>query len=525
VATTLTRNLKLRVNSNLTADAKYNLDRIDLLGSTFLVDTTNGLNIRSQTDILIEPESADLDGSGVGGTVSIGTAAHLLTNLDLWGQSVTVPVALGLKDQASSGTRYLRIKYKSDLNGTLDTASDRALTVDMEGADRSLLLGGSLGVLGGDLTLNLTGTSSVTVPQTGTLSTLAGVETLTNKSMDGLANTFTNIQYASLNLTSSIVNADVSPSAAIAYSKLALAGSIVNSDISGSAAITYNKLSLTDTITNSDISGTAAIAYSKLNLAGALVNSDVSPTAAIQYSKLSLGGSIINTDISPTAAIAYSKLALSASIQASDLVPGAIQGLLPSQTGQTGKYLRTDGSTASWDTVSVSAVTSVGLAAPAIFTVSGSPVTSTGTLTFDVANQSANQVWAGPTSGGAAAPGFRTLVASDIPSLSYLPLAGGTLTGALTLAADPTLALEAATKQYVDANAGGGLQFSADWLVSDGATKVVTHNLNSTDVMVTVIDDASDIILVDVEVTDADNITLTSSEVPAGTWRVVIKGQ
>ena len=38
-----------------------------------------------------------------------------------------------------------------------------------------------------------------------------------------------------------------------------------------------------------------------------------------------------------------------------------------------------------------------------------------------------------------------------------LPLAGGTLTGALTLAADPTTALNAATKQYVDAHAGSGI--------------------------------------------------------------------
>lgn len=40
--------------------------------------------------------------------------------------------------------------------------------------------------------------------------------------------------------------------------------------------------------------------------------------------------------------------------------------------------------------------------------------------------------------------------------LPYLPLAGGTLTGSLTLDADPTTALEAATKAYVD-NAVGGV--------------------------------------------------------------------
>lgn len=75
-------------------------------------------------------------------------------------------------------------------------------------------------------------------------------------------------------------------------------------------------------------------------------------------------------------------------------------------------------------------VTSVALSAPAEFTVSGSPVTGTGTLTFTKANQSASLVYAGPTSGGAAAPTFRSLVAADLPTV---PVAqGGTNTTSLT---------------------------------------------------------------------------------------------
>lgn len=61
-------------------------------------------------------------------------------------------------------------------------------------------------------------------------------------------------------------------------------------------------------------------------------------------------------------------------------------------------------------------VTSVALTVPAEFSVSGSPVTSSGTLAVTKANESANTVWAGPTSGSAAQPTFRALVSADLPA-------------------------------------------------------------------------------------------------------------
>ena len=60
-------------------------------------------------------------------------------------------------------------------------------------------------------------------------------------------------------------------------------------------------------------------------------------------------------------------------------------------------------------------VTSVGLALPGLFTVSGSPVTTVGTLTAALATQTQNLVFSGPASGSAAAPTFRALVAADLP--------------------------------------------------------------------------------------------------------------
>jgi|SRR5262252_5340771 len=54
-------------------------------------------------------------------------------------------------------------------------------------------------------------------------------------------------------------------------------------------------------------------------------------------------------------------------------------------------------------------VTSVGLTAPPEFTVSGSPVTGSGTLAINKAVENILTVWAGPLSGPAAAPTFKLL--------------------------------------------------------------------------------------------------------------------
>lgn len=60
-------------------------------------------------------------------------------------------------------------------------------------------------------------------------------------------------------------------------------------------------------------------------------------------------------------------------------------------------------------------VTSVALTAPGIFSVSGSPVTSAGTLSFSLATQVANTIFAGPATGADATPTFRALVDADVP--------------------------------------------------------------------------------------------------------------
>jgi hypothetical protein len=75
--------------------------------------------------------------------------------------------------------------------------------------------------------------------------------------------------------------------------------------------------------------------------------------------------------------------------------------------------------------------------------ITGSPITGSGTLNFNTAllTQSANEVLAGPTSGSAAKPTFRALVAADLPSISLTSGVSGVLpagsggTGAATVPA------------------------------------------------------------------------------------------
>ena len=60
-------------------------------------------------------------------------------------------------------------------------------------------------------------------------------------------------------------------------------------------------------------------------------------------------------------------------------------------------------------------VTSVALDLPSsVFSISGSPVTGSGTLTGTFQTQTAGTVFAGPASGGAAAPTFRALTAGEV---------------------------------------------------------------------------------------------------------------
>jgi hypothetical protein len=121
-------------------------------------------------------------------------------------------------------------------------------------------------------------------------------------------------------------------------------------------------------------------------------------------------------------------------------------------------------------TVAGGSVTSVGFTAPAIFTVTGSPIPGSGTIAVGLANENANLVLAGPATGAAAAPTFRALVAADLPggfgtvssvgvSLAAPPIftvsvAGSPVTSSGTIAITIALATETANTVWAGPASG-----------------------------------------------------------------------
>jgi hypothetical protein len=97
-----------------------------------------------------------------------------------------------------------------------------------------------------------------------------------------------------------------------------------------------------------------------------------------------------------------------------------------------------------------------------------------------------------------------------IADSTKLPLAGGTLTGALTLSADPTNALHAATKQYVD-NIAAGLDTKASVVVATTAN----ITLSGTQTIDTIAVVAGDRVLVKNQTTTSQNGIYV---VAAGAW-------
>jgi hypothetical protein len=141
---------------------------------------------------------------------------------------------------------------------------------------------------------------------------------------------------------------------------------------------------------------------------------------------------------------------------AGDSGAGGTSGTVPAPppgSAASALFLKADGT---WEAPAGSGLTSVGLAAPSIFVVTGSPITTSGgSFGVALAAQAPNLVFVGPASGANTAPTFRALVNADLPvvdianggtgattatgalgNIGAMPQAGGAFTGNVTI---PTL--------------------------------------------------------------------------------------
>lgn len=187
--------------------------------------------------------------------------------------------------------------------------------------------------------------------------------------------------------------------------------------------------------------------------------------------------------------------------------------LAPSQTGNSGKYLTTDGTNTSWAVNPLGTVTSVGLSAPSIFTVSGSPVTTSGTLTLSYSGTALPVANGG--SGVTTSSGANSVVLRD---------ANGNITtnclfeGYVTQAASGTaLVLIASSAQNYQITGSGGqtIRLPDATTLPSGATFTFNNNQSSGTI---VVQNNSSTTIATIQSGGYTTVVLLNNSIAAGSW-------
>ena len=256
----------------------------------------------------------------------------------------------------------------NSINGGTGVANSNANTITLGGSinvGANFTTSGTNGSNNSDITLQTTAPTQLILPTSGTLVTLAGAETLTNKNID-----------ASLNTISGITDANIDASANIADTKFATistAGKVANS----------------------------ATTATKLNTANAIVARDATGAFSAGIITASLNGN----------AGTATKLAASKNIYGNAFDGTAdLTAVIASTFGGTGNgFTKFTGPTTSEKTFTLPDASTTILTTNALVTVAqGGTGASTATQ---------NYIFAGPGTGSSAGPpGFRALVAADLPA-------------------------------------------------------------------------------------------------------------
>lgn len=125
MATRYTANLRLRLEDNLTSDAIYNLQRIDELGAVFKLSTSSTVELSSAEDVLIQPNNPAAGGSGIGGTVRVGSAAQPASLIQFTSEEVEINASrLNIGNAVLVGTYSIPWERINATGGTVATFPD-----------------------------------------------------------------------------------------------------------------------------------------------------------------------------------------------------------------------------------------------------------------------------------------------------------------------------------------------------------------------------------------------------------------
>jgi len=271
-------------------------------------------------------------------------------------------------------------------------------------------------------TTPLTGTEVVPIVQSGVTKKVAV------SAIGGGSGTVTSVSVATANgLAGSVANASTTPAITLSTT---VTGVLKGNGSAISAATANTDYQSPITLTTIGTSGVASFNGTTLNIPNYTSGGGSGTVTSVGLSApafLSVGGSPVTS--SGTLALTYSGTALPVANGGTGQTTAnnALNALLPSQTSQSGKVLSTDGTNTSWiASGGTGTVTSVALSAPAFLTVSGSPVTASGTLALSYSG-TALPVANGGTGATSATAAFDALAPSQTGnSGKYLTTNGST---------------------------------------------------------------------------------------------------
>jgi len=246
-----------------------------------------------------------------------------------------------------------------------------------------------------------------------------------------------------------------------------MATSIANSN-SAITSVNNRVTSLSSTLATSISNTNTNVATLSATMATSINNSNAAITS-------------VNSRINSVSVLAETKASAATSANLETRI-GIVSALIPTSLtelgivdGTAGQYLQTNAN----GTYSFTSVEGGGSGISNITAGTNIALTQNGvTVTETTTSATINVV--GVASAGTSASlqsRINTVSATMATSIAnHLRLSGGTLTGSLTLNADPTLDLQAATKQYVDNLTASGIHFHESVRVENPGALTVTYN-------------------------------------------------